>query len=438
MSAGSDESSSRHAEVELRGLLQQRLQPVAPEDFETHQPISVHFTGAISLRPRAAAYKGSMFAALPGDIVMSKIDARSGAIAIVPASIAQAVVTSEFPVFTPDPNVLDGRFVAIALRTHGFLERLKRLSTGTSGRKRVTPDGVLSLKIPLPDLSEQRAMVAAYDSQVQLARGAIDASHGVVARAVKSLEVSLGLEEEPPPVSQEFFATSLDMLNRWSHEASINAHLGRSVASSTLPMVQLGDVVEDLENGWSPQCLSRPAAGAEWGVLKLGAVSFGSFDPIQNKALPPSLQPKPRLEVQQGDLLISRANVTRLVGAIALVEEVTSHLLLCDKIFRVVPLMDRPIEPEFLAEVLRLPFVRRQIEAAITGTSPTMKNISKPALLALEFPMPPKEEQSTLADRIRSAREESAALRRTAAGILQTASADFERLLLEEPGQDLR
>jgi type I restriction enzyme S subunit len=54
--------------------------------------------------------------------------------------------------------------------------------------------------------------------------------------------------------------------------------------------------------------------------------------------------------------------------------------MLCDKIFRVVPLDPSPVDPAFLTEVLRIPDVRRQIESNVTGTSPTMKNISKPAL----------------------------------------------------------
>jgi type I restriction enzyme, S subunit len=54
-----------------------------------------------------------MFAAFPGDIVFSKIDARSGAIGVIPTEIAKAVVTSEFPVFIPDPDRLDGLFVKL-------------------------------------------------------------------------------------------------------------------------------------------------------------------------------------------------------------------------------------------------------------------------------------------------------------------------------------
>jgi type I restriction enzyme S subunit len=82
--------------------------------------------------------------------------------------------------------------------------------------------------------------------------------------------------------------------------------------------------------------LTRPAKKDEWGVLKVGAVSFGWFDESQNKALPPELKPRELYEVKSGDLIISRANIARYVGACALVSDVRPNLMLCDKLFRVI------------------------------------------------------------------------------------------------------
>lgn len=72
------------------------------------------------------------------------------------------------------------------------------------------------------------------------------------------------------------------------------------------------------------------------GFLNMGAVSFGVFDAGQNKAIPTKLAAQPDLEVKVGDLLISRANITRLVGACALVRQTRPGLMLCDKVFRAV------------------------------------------------------------------------------------------------------
>ena len=195
---------------------------------------------------------------------------------------------------------------------------------------------------------------------------------------------------------------------------------------SSYPTVQLRDEIADLENGWSPKCNNRPAEDDEWGVLKLGAVSFGVFNPNENKALPAHFEPRPHLEVISGQVLISRANITRLVGATALIGETRRKLILCDKIFRVVPREPKPLDAEFLAEVLRTSAVRRQIEANVTGTSPTMKNISKPALMSLSFPLPPRSDQVTMTAALADARAKAANLRGQAKGARAEAWTDFE------------
>lgn len=56
------------------------------------------------------------------------------------------------------------------------------------------------------------------------------------------------------------------------------------------------------------------------------------------------------------------------------------------------------LDGRFLAAVMKLPTVREQIETRLTGTSPTMKNISKPALLDLRFPVPDLATQQALVD----------------------------------------
>ena len=368
-----------------------------------------------------------MFAAYPGDVVFSKIDARNGAIGVLQEGIAKAVVTSEFPVFVPAPDRLDGGFVKLVLRTGNFLAALRLKASGTSGRKRITPDAFADLHIPLPPLDEQRAIVAAH--RAALARAADlerEADEGE-ARAMEAFEAALGFGPPAPLPERPVFIASFRDLDRWSHEGILRRIVGGDmVLASPYPIVQLRDVIADLENGWSPKCYDRPAEPGEWGVLKLGAVSFGVFNPEENKALPRHLEPRPHLEVNPGELLISRANITRLVGAIALIGETRPKLMLCDKIFRVVSREPTPVDTAFLAEVLRISDVRRQVEANVTGTSPTMKNISKPALMGLSFPFPPKPEQIAMAKALAGARADAASLREKARKERTGAWADLE------------
>ncbi len=71
--------------------------------------------------------------------------------------------------------------------------------------------------------------------------------------------------------------------------------------------VRLGDVSLSNDSGWSPQCLREKRSNGQWGVLKVSAVTWGKFNPDENKALPSDKEPRPECEVKAGDFLLSRA-----------------------------------------------------------------------------------------------------------------------------------
>jgi type I restriction enzyme S subunit len=408
-------------------MTQRREVVTVTGSFGDWTPITVHLTGEISARDRTAPFKGTIFAAYPGDIVFSKIDARSGAIGMLPPEIGKAVITPEFPVFTADPARLDSAFVKLVLRTGDFIAALRRKASGTSGRKRITPDAFQNLRIPLPPLPEQQAIVAAWRAALDHAAALEREATETETAAALAFESALGFTPSTPLPDRPVFVASFKDMDRWSHEGILRRIVdGTTTHASLWPMVRLSDVIADLENGWSPNCLSRQAEPDEWGVLKLGAVSFGTFDETENKALPKHLKPRPYLEVKTGQILISRANVTRLVGAISMIGVTRDKLMLCDKIFRVVPMDPAPVDSVFLTEVLRLPDLRRQIESKLTGTSPTMKNISKPALLGLTFPLPPLPEQQKMVQALTDARASGVQKREEAAKARAKAWADFE------------
>jgi type I restriction enzyme S subunit len=148
-------------------------------------------------------------------------------------------------------------------------------------------------------------------------------------------------------------------------------------------------------------------------------VSFGRFDPAENKALPRTLEPLPEYEVRPGDFLMSRANTSALAGACAVVGATRPKLILSDKHFRFIFRDDPEIVRRYLDLVLKSHALRRQIERGATGTSSTMKNISKDKVLALLVPSQPLPEQRRIvahldalqaqADALQSLQSETAA-----------------------------
>lgn len=92
--------------------------------------------------------------------ILSKIDARNGAIGLVPAHLEGAVVSSDFPVFDIDCNRALPKYIEWLSKTEGFVALLKAASEGTTNRVRLKEDRFLAFEIPLPALEEQRRIVA--------------------------------------------------------------------------------------------------------------------------------------------------------------------------------------------------------------------------------------------------------------------------------------
>ena len=151
----------------------------------------------------------------------------------------------------------------------------------------------------------------------------------------------------PPLEQQKRIAAILDKADRIRRKRQeairLTEELGRSIFldmfgdpianSKGWEITEIDQIVDAIESGWSPKCDSRIAEADEWGVLKLGAITWGTFNEQENKALLPDTIPKPELEVLSGDLLFTRKNTYELVGASVYVYQTRPKLLLPDLIF---------------------------------------------------------------------------------------------------------
>jgi type I restriction enzyme S subunit len=101
-----------------------------------------------------------LFRAEAGDIIVNKIWARNGSVAVVPQSLAGSYGSSEFPMFAPKDDKLESRWMHWITKTPGFWAQCDKKSQGTSGKNRIKPEQFLSVEIPLPAIYEQRRILA--------------------------------------------------------------------------------------------------------------------------------------------------------------------------------------------------------------------------------------------------------------------------------------
>lgn len=294
----------------------------------------------------------------PGDLLLS-ITADLGRTAVVPDDLGVAYISQHLALLRLD-DAFDPRFVSAFLASPDGQRQFERLDK-VGVKSGLNLDDVRALRAPLPPLQEQRRIAALLGKAraiVGLRRRAV----ALTERLVRSAFVSM-------------FGEPIENPKGW-------------------PVVPLGEVLGEIEGGYSPCCESRPARVDEWGVLKLGAVSSCTYDAAQHKALV-AAEPRPALEVRGGDLLFARKNSLELLGATALVQRTRPRLMFPDLVFRL-NLTERAA-PAFMWHVLNQSGIRSRVRRLAGGTSGSMPNISKARLRTVEVVLPSLLEQRRFA-----------------------------------------
>lgn len=163
--------------------------------------------------------------------------------------------------------------------------------------------------------------------------------------------------------------------------------------------IRFGHIIENSEAGWSPKTESFPRSGDNWGVLKVSAVSWDRFLPEENKQLLPGVVPPERAQVRNGDFLISRANTSELVAKCVVVKDEPTNLLLSDKIVRL-QIAEECCKDFYCLVNNHASYARAYYAEEASGTSHSMKNVSREVIYALAIPLPPATEQRRIVAKV--------------------------------------
>jgi type I restriction enzyme S subunit len=168
---------------------------------------------------------------------------------------------------------------------------------------------------------------------------------------------------------------------------------------TTWQWVRFGELIIDADAGWSPKSEGFPRLADNWGVLKVSSVSWDKFLPEENKQLLPGVKPPTTAQVRAGDFLISRANTSELVAKCVVVGEQPKNLILSDKIVRLH--ISQNCDKRFLCIINNHSAHARSYYAEkASGTSLSMKNVSREVIYGLVIPLPPFAEQQRIVAKV--------------------------------------
>lgn len=312
-----------------------------------------------------------LFRAEAGDIIVNKIWARNGSVAVVPASLSGCFGSSEFPMFAPIAKRLDSRWIHWLTKTRGFWAQCDEKSRGTSGQNRIKPEEFLRVEVPLPPLAEQLRIVA----RIEELASQISEANALRQRA----------------------AGEADLL------------MGRAAASwfpDSFPRVRLEDVCPIITDG-----THQTPRYTDDGAIFLSAQNVKPFRFLPKKHRKVSIEDyriyTARNKPQRGDVLLTRVGAG--IGEAAVVDQDIDFAIYVS--IALIRTGTARLLPEFLVQWLNSPEGRSNTHRETLGRGHSQGNLNLKLLRGLMVPLPPLPEQKRIVAELDSIRAKIDALK---------------------------
>lgn len=320
------------AHIPLGDIFEEVKETIPIKDTEVYKQVTVQYHGkGATLRGEVS---GSEVAAKrqkqarTGDLIISKIDARSGALALIPEELEGAIVSQDFPLFRrksadlvpADTPQLLSELLAYYLRYSPLTYSLDSDAQGTTNRQRVTADDVLELTVPCPGEEEQHKILERLNTQ-----------RDIVIRAEALLEDVFRLN--------------------WLDESTFHVPAGEELATSFEPLV------EDASEYIAPS--SQP--DVEWQLYSL--TNVGGIFPGKRKLGSEFSLGRRYKRVIENAIAYTHTRVN--VGSVGIMPKADVHSIISP--YRVVFRCKENLDPRYALYLIKSPFFRRLIRETQVG-----------------------------------------------------------------------
>ena len=189
------------------------------------------------------------------------------------------------------------------------------------------------------------------------------------------------------------------------------------------------DLVKSLDAGVSVNSEDDSNLNSEYKILKTSCVSNEIFDPTKVKSVTEEIEiTRLKEPVIADSIIISRMNTPILVGANGYVEHDIFNTFLPDRLWQIKPHKDNVIM-KWLGYWFSSNPIRHLLRSTATGTSGSMKNITKSDVLNISITYPCLREQQKIATVLTNADREIELLEQQLADLKQEKKALMQVLL---------
>ncbi|MBK8442887.1 MAG: restriction endonuclease subunit S [Sphingobacteriales bacterium] len=312
--------------------------------FDTYKQIKLRIKHqGVELRclKKGSEIGSKQYLAKTGQFIISKIDARNGAMGIIPDSLDNAIVTGDFLLYDFNTKLIIPQYFSYISQTPFFDNSCKICSEGSTNRVRLKLDRFLNLSIELPPIQTQEKVVL----KIEKVKSRLD--------EIQSLR-----EEQTKDINNLLFSKYTDLIE----------------SADWLPMKEV-----------APIHRRQVEVNPEETYYEIGVRSFGRglFENPSFKGSDLTWQ-KP-FWMREGDLLFS--NIKAWEGAVGLIPAKYDGWVGSHRYITCLPNLEI-IDPEFLYYYFRTFEGVEKLSSASPGTVDRNRTLNNKLLQQIEIPAP--------------------------------------------------
>jgi type I restriction enzyme, S subunit len=311
-----------------------------------------------------------------GQFILSRIDARNGAMGLVPQALDGAVVSNDFPVYDVNRERLDANFLGWLSRTEDFVNRCRLASEGTTNRIRLKEDSFLGMSVSLPPLASQRRIL----EYIQKLADRIDDVDQLIRR----------VSEEIAGIFDSAAAKAFNGTLDWG----------------TVPLGELAAIRGGIQKG--PHRLAEDNPVRYLTVAHVHRNRISLSNPRFFEVTPDELV---RWRLESGDVLIIEGNGSAAqIGRTAVFRGEIPNCVHQNHVIRIRPDPER-LEPDFLNFYLNSPAGQREVQARSRTTS-DVRTLSVGRIEQIHVPISSLVKQRKLVGHLKEVERSADALRK--------------------------
>lgn len=348
-----------------------------------------------------------------------------GSIGIKKEHLKNEYISNAYVVFSTKENLL-ADYLFLLMHTNKFNQLIRDNTTG-SVRQTLSFENLGKIAIPVPSISEQKAIVQKYQDIVNEAKRmetqAEVLNETISNELIRLLGITIELKNDKTDSLLTFIKYSKS--SRWDVDYILGKHSIDYIFTSKYPIINTRDIILLCQYGSSCKA-DRNANNTP--VLRMNNIQDGEFVVNDLKYLNLSEKDLRTYKLNKGDLLFNRTNSKELVGKAA-VFEFEDDYVFASYLIRVV-IDSAKANVHYINYIFGSKIIRDQINSIsrqITGQA----NVNAEEMKNFSFPLPPLPVQNEIVEHINQIKAQVKDLRQQAKELREKAKLEFERSVFE-------